>query len=555
MAYFFGVSAFSGNIVNSGTGTISAGNTGIAIYYVSTLTGNISNAGTISAKTGINIVGSTITGGIFDSGIITATSGPGISIDSASKLTAATTAILITGSTFTGNISNAGTISAKTGIKIAGSTITGGIFDSGIITAKSGPQFLSGILIDSTSKLTAAATAISITGPTFTGNISNAGTISAKTGINIAGSTITGGIIDTGVINASSVGINIVSGSELTGAPTNIYISGPTFTGGITNAGTLKNGGHGIFVDGSVHSVSTFAGNIVNSAGGTIAANRTGILISDVSTFLGGITNSGTISSNMNYGINITGVSTFTGSIVNNVGGTISGEGIVLGNPVNFQGGITNAGTISGLDLSGVRNAITIVELGGTISATQIFFSDNGDTLTGYGTINVVSIPNYGSYAITLWPTLAGTGVLTINGSYAMISPGGSQGGTLEIEVNPTTASKLAVNGPAALGGTLKLVYDPGTYKSNTLYTILTSTGLSGTFSSVTGGGNNVTGQTIEYSPPGYANDVVLTGVQQTVSTGTGVFSGATNTIISTASSGSDEVFGYLNNYASNQGT
>ncbi len=140
--------------------------------------------------------------------------------------------------------------------------------------------------------------------------------------------------------------------------------------------------------------------------------------------------------------------------------------------------------------------------------------------------------------------------MLNITGNYTQASTG-----TLAIEVNPTTASKLAVGGTASLAGNLKLVYDPGTYNSSTVYTILSSTGLSGTFSGVTGSGNGVTGQTIEYSPPGYANDVVLTGVTQTVGTPTGVFTGVTNSILGNAFGGSGEVFTYLNNYASGEGT
>ena len=53
---------------------------------VSTFIGNISNFGTITAKTGVDILGSTITGAIVDSGVISATHG--ILIDNASKIDA-----------------------------------------------------------------------------------------------------------------------------------------------------------------------------------------------------------------------------------------------------------------------------------------------------------------------------------------------------------------------------------------------------------------------------------------------------------------------------------
>ena len=157
-----------------------------------------------------------------------------------------------------------------------------------------------------------------------------------------------------------------------------------TFTGDIVNSGTIITGSNGI----GIQNVDTFAGNISNTTGGTITAlSGVGIEICNcVTTFLGGITNAGTITARegvvvtgvavfgstsvggitnsgaiaaTTVGIQVSGVWTFQGGIINSTGGVITsspGSGIVVGfqvfgrtvTPVGaFTGGISNAGTIS----------------------------------------------------------------------------------------------------------------------------------------------------------------------------------------------------------------
>ena len=97
--------SFSGNLVNSGTGTISPGEpTGISVNN-STITGQIFNAGTISAGgPGILIKSnSALTSGISNSGTISAGGDGGIYINGVS--------------TFAGGINNSGTFSfGRTGV-------------------------------------------------------------------------------------------------------------------------------------------------------------------------------------------------------------------------------------------------------------------------------------------------------------------------------------------------------------------------------------------------------------------------------------------------------
>ena len=121
--------------------------------------------------------------------------------------------------------------------------------------------------------------------------------------------------------------------------------------GGITNSGTISAHQSGILLQ----NVTTFAGGISNS--GKIAGGL-GIAVKTVGVFGnpnagGGISNTGTISA-ANQGIFVDHVTTFGGTIVNS--GKLGAEtGISVSNFVFFGasssgGGITNSGTISASD-------------------------------------------------------------------------------------------------------------------------------------------------------------------------------------------------------------
>src|SRR5450756_1132299 len=83
-----------------------------------------------------------------------------------------------------------------------------------------------------------------------------------------------------------------------------------------------------------------------------VFAQSTGIRVDGVSTFAGGITNSGSISAGLGIRVTGLGTETFQGGIVNLSGGTISGpKGILVISIGQFGsasagGGIVNAGAI-----------------------------------------------------------------------------------------------------------------------------------------------------------------------------------------------------------------
>ncbi len=139
--------------------------------------------------------------------------------------------------------------------------------------------------------------------------------------------------------------------------------NGADVTGNVTNTGVLTaNGGAAPSSTGITITNSTVGGTITNS--GTIAAKAQGILIENNAGVFGGISNSGVIAASL-FGALIGGsvasttLSTFGGGITNS--GTISstnraaiaiGGGLLSGsNSItvsNFSGGISNSGTVSG---------------------------------------------------------------------------------------------------------------------------------------------------------------------------------------------------------------
>ena len=107
-------------------------------------------------------------------------------------------------------------------------------------------------------------------------------------------------------------------------------------------------------------------------------------------------------------------------------------------------------------------------------------------------------------------------GTLSVAGNYAQ-----SANGALVIEVSPTSGSQLRVGGTAALGGTLQILYDPGSYSARS-YAILTAGAINGRFSSVSSvssAGANLNGltQSINYG----ATELDLLLAQSTASAAT----------------------------------
>ena len=248
--------------------------------------------------------------------------------------------------------------------------------------------------------------------------------------------------------------------------------------GSLVWGGTVTNSGPGpaTFTAGSDNSDSTFKGSIQD---GTSQSAFTKV-------------GSGTLS--------LTGTSTHTG------GTTISGGTLQLG-----DGGTT--GSIPGDVVNNANFAINRSDaftFGGLISGTGAF-QQNGtgttnltatNTYTGATTVNAGtllvngSIAPSGSVTVNAGATLGGNGTVpsVVLNNGATLSPGNSigtltvagnltfnTGSTYLVEVSPAAADRVNVSGTANLGGTLRAVFTPSAYASNS-YTILAAGARNGTF-------------------------------------------------------------------------
>jgi outer membrane autotransporter protein len=594
-AVLISAQTFNGSVINSSTGTLTAGGAdaqaSILVTGVSLFTGNISNAGTITTAgfaQGIIIDGNgTFAGGFTNAGSIagpeeainilnTASFGGGIVNALGATMISASDAAIEIGtdgavSLFSGGITNAGTITAHLfGIEISGvSTFSGGISNSGAMLVGNGGAIVVGTVgnfaqgITNSGTIFASARGIDAFGiSTFSGGISNAAgaTISSTHSDAIAArfmENFSGGISNSGLLSANKTGIDIDNTATFAGSVTNsgtisaglegirIATVG-TFADGITNAGTIT-GLHAVDID----TVGIFTGGITNS--GLVTGNvGAAIRILDVASFAGNIVNSAgaTIVSAQNDGIGIFNVAGFSGNISNN--GTIMGtRGIVVGtagpsNGVSFTGAIVNTGTIQGtggtaIDLSFALGPVTVQQAGGTLLGT-ILFSSHGDTLSGFGTV----VGNITQGNATIAPGLGGNNMLKIAGN---LTQGASS--TTVIEVSPAAAAQLNVTGTASIAGALKLVYDPGTYSNKTYDIVHAGTALAGTYATTTSINlpANAT-QSLTYT----SNDLNLALSSLSISTTTGAFGDAANIALSGAFDSDNIVFDHLDETQFGQG-
>jgi uncharacterized protein with beta-barrel porin domain len=572
-----GVSTFTGGITNTGTIVAGTGGVGIVATGVTTFTGGIANSGTINGGVfGIAVIDvSNFSGGITNAGLITVGhTGAGIGVDLVSLFTGGiTNSGTITGGaigidicncvgTFTGGITNSGLISAgHTGISVNATSFDGGILNSGTITTRGTGIFVGDVA-------------------TFTGGITNAGLIQGRfAGIVVASSgfppanvTFTGGITNSGTIAAGRTGIFVGFSGGFGGGITNaglISMTSPTgvgilvnnvsqFTGGITNSGTITGGGAGVVI---CNCVGTFSGGINNT--GLIAAGQSAIVI-EAASFDGHIVNSGTISAavainlanaqnaitiDQNAGL-IAGDIQFSGfgDTLNVRGGTINGNIIgqnVPGERIDFSlgtGTFTYAAAFGFSNVSRVNVNSGVVILDGTNQAgntaingglLQVGDAGNagatltssvdviGGTLSGHGTVvGDVTIENGG----VLFPG-GSIGTLTINNGPLTFNAGS----TYLVQIlpgagnNSATAVTGAPGNVVINGGKVLALPQLGHY-SATSYTIITSSGVSGAFTSV-----------------GVANPFIFTGTESLTSNGNDVFLNLTDGFALLAPAGTNQ--------------
>jgi autotransporter-associated beta strand protein/T5SS/PEP-CTERM-associated repeat protein len=256
------------------------------------------------------------------------------------------------------------------------------------------------------------------------------GTLTISNGGLVSAQTVTLGDFDagsTGVLNLD--GTSSARGVLVTTSLTKDLGSGTVnFDGGILRAGAA-----------SSNFISGFgAGSLVVDAGGLyLDTNGFNVTVTDGLSGSGGLTKIG------------------NGTLVLDSDNTLTGNSEV------------SAGTLEVGD-SSASNAV----LGGNLTV------DAAAALLGYGTIGG-NLVNNGT--VVPGGTAGTIGTLSVGGNYTQASTA-----ALSVEVSPTSASQLKVNGSATLNGVLAITFDPGTYTA-THYTIVSAAnGVGGKFSSTT---------------------------------------------------------------------
>lgn len=188
----------------------------------------------------------------------------------------------------------------------------------------------------------------------------------------------------------------------------------------------------------------------------------------------------------------------FTDDTIFGAGGTsvfVRGNGTIIYNgTTDYPGNIT------------VNNAN--FKVNGQIDTAPVFvcrnsaFSQQRGALSGTGTVNGSVFVNSGIISPDTGGTLT-LGSLTLNSAGS-----GALGSLVHIDIDSTsTPSLIAVNGPASLAGTLEIALDPNALPGT--YTLLTSSGITGTFDFVTFTGPIPT-YTLSYLPSGSPTFVQL---------------------------------------------
>ncbi|MGH6828474.1 MAG: autotransporter outer membrane beta-barrel domain-containing protein [Rhizomicrobium sp.] len=281
--------------------------------------------------------------------------------------------------------------------------------------------------------------------------ITNAGTIMASNGPGVD-MNAPGALANSGLIQGTPYGLLAGSGDS------------------ITNSGTIKDAG--------TAGVSLASGaSLTNQAGGVISGTT-------------GVAFTGTGASLTNYG-------TITGTGGTAIQFDAGNNDMTLGGSSALSGGIDGGGGAGQIGLVGTGTiASTIANFG----AGSALFIAKGANWTASGNWTIASVTNNG----TLQPGTAGS-PLKLTGNFTQSSASVLR----SILTAGGGASELEVTGTATLAGTVA-VTEPLTLTAPVKYTILTASGgVSGTFSSVTGG-TALLPATLSYD----ANDVYVTVAQ-----------------------------------------
>ncbi len=443
---------------NSGAVTITSGGWG---YLASNAIWNNSGTVDIGSNFGVNFNGTsgaqfnnlssgTVTlSGIYSSPI----TGAGGNFSNAGTLnkTTATTQTLV-------NLNNSGTVNLNAGSMAVSGTTTN--TSGAVINVNAGTLTLTGDAgIDGTLKLASGtgltlAGSIKLSGGSFIGAAGTAPVVTASGAWTLNNANAL--VFDNVVVNHG----NTTTQGFLLGAPSLVTLqngavinntgtwtmNNASFTQGVGALSSFNNGTGGVInvpADGSL----AFFG-VVNSYTPAIYVSNTGMLDISGTSYLGNLTNSGTIQ------VLGGGSGTVSGDVVNDGTISITGTG-------NFQRSLTNSSTGT-INLAGTLNATLGTTNAGTVitSGTSLInnlFNNNASLTVSSGTLTL-SGGGSGSGAINLASTsslILSGGVLSQTGATAITAAGG---GSLTVSGGISNLSgTVAVASLTLNGGTLNL--------------------------------------------------------------------------------------------------
>ncbi|MCA8202145.1 autotransporter domain-containing protein, partial [Burkholderia sp. AU33545] len=275
----------------------------------------------------------------------------------------------------------------------------------------------------------------------------------------------------------------------------------------LTGTGTVALGGRTLTL---ANAAGTFSGAIGGTGGLTVAGGTQ--TLSGVNTYTGAtMVNAGTFAlsgaGRLASSTSVT-LASATAALDLSAGGSqqvahlsgVAGSRVVLGGnalTLSDDSSQTFSGSLSGtgglvkqgagtLTLNGASSAFfgTTTVAGGTLAVGD---AANAGAVLG-GNVQVNSLGTLRGHG-TVSGDVSSNGVVAPGGSIGTLSVGGNYtqgaGGTLSIEVSPTEASQLRVGGAATLGGSLAILFDPGTYTARRYTVLSAANGVTGRFANV----------------------------------------------------------------------